>query len=97
MKWLRSASTPLRPLPTGSFTVDRHGHLLASTLPSEYPAGLLREIAQQVLGTFREAREAGLTLTDLVVRYHGLKLTARELRGGALIFVFPHHPFSDGT
>ncbi|MCS7090046.1 MAG: hypothetical protein RMN51_04600 [Verrucomicrobiota bacterium] len=95
MKWTRQSTQPLRPLPAGSFTVDRQGHVLASTLPSDYPTNLLREVAQHVLATFREAREAGLTLTDLVVRYEGLKLTARELRGGALIFLFPQVPFGN--
>ncbi|MGA4643956.1 hypothetical protein [Limisphaera sp. 4302-co] len=99
MKWIRNTNTatPLRPLPAGSFTVDRNGHLLASTLPSEFPVSLLREIAQPFLTTFREAREAGLELTDLMACYRGLKITARELRGGALIFVFPQTPFATPT
>jgi hypothetical protein len=94
MKWIRNHPEPLHPLPAGSFTVDRNGHLLASTLPSGYPVSLLREIAQPLLATFREARDAGLVVTDLVVHYQGLKITARELRGGALVFVFPQTPFT---
>jgi hypothetical protein len=93
MKWFRKTAPTLRPLPAGSFTVDREGHLLASTLPSDYPVSLLRELGLQVLATFREAHATGLNLTDLVVRYDGLKIAARELRGGAIIFVFPQTPF----
>ncbi|MCX7867557.1 MAG: hypothetical protein N2438_10585 [Limisphaera sp.] len=97
MKWFRKTVSALRPLPAGSFTVDRNGHLLASTLPSDYPVSLVRELGLHVLTTFREARTAGLSVTDLVVRYQGLKIAARELRGGAIIFVFPQTPFNSAS
>ncbi|MEJ5237601.1 MAG: hypothetical protein WHT82_04520 [Limisphaera sp.] len=97
MKWFRKTVSALRPLPAGSFTVDRNGHLLASTLPSDYPISVVRELGLHVLTTFREARTAGLSVTDLVVRYQGLKIAARELRGGAIIFVFPQTPFNSAS
>ena len=42
-----------------------------------------------VLSTFQAAREAGIPLTELIADYAALKLTARELRGGAIIFLAP--------
>jgi hypothetical protein len=76
-------------LPRGSFTVDREGRLLASTLPQAFPEELAEDIATEVLAIFRGAKNAQLSLNELVIRYANLKLTARELRGGAIIFLVP--------
>jgi hypothetical protein len=76
-------------LSAGSFTVDREGNVLASTLPQSFPAELVRDTAIQVLGVFRSAQTAKVPLTELIIHYYCLKLTARELRGGAIIFVTP--------
>lgn len=82
-------SPELLPLPRGSFTVDRDGRVLASTLPHAYPAAFAQDIATEVLTAFRAARDARLPLAELMIRYSSLKLTARELRGGAIIFLTP--------
>jgi hypothetical protein len=76
-------------LPSGSFTVDATGRVLSSTLPSDFPAAQLQEIANQVLAAFRNAQKAQLPVSELVVQYAALKLTARELRGGAIVFLAP--------
>ena len=76
-------------LPTGSFTVDRTGHILTSTLPRTFPESQVKEIAQLVLAAFKGAQAVHLPLTDLAVHYSALKLTAHELRGGAIIFLAP--------
>lgn len=81
-----------RKLPAGSFTVDRDGQIVVSTLPQSFPKALLRDIADCVLKTFRGAQEARLPLNELVVRYSSLKLTARNLRGGAIVFLAPQTP-----
>ena len=79
-------------LPTGSFTLDRHGAMLVSTLPSSFPAELVAEIGREVLATFRDAAAAQLPLSGLIISYPSLNITARELRGGALIFLSPRTP-----
>src|SRR6266851_2156189 len=79
----------LTKLPSGSFTVDRDGQVLVSTLPQGFPKTLLRDITDRVLKTFRTANEAQLPLDELVVHYSSLKLTARNMRGGAIIFLTP--------
>ena len=76
-------------LPSGSFTVDRDGRILSSTVPQSFPRQHVEEIARQILLAFQNARKAQLAVTELQVRFSGFKITARELRGGALIFLAP--------
>lgn len=76
-------------LPAGSFTVDREGRLLIGTLPSSFPSELIGQISTCVLATFREASAAQMPLTQLIVNYPSLRISARELRGGAIIFLTP--------
>jgi hypothetical protein len=76
-------------LPSGSLTVDRNGNTITSTISSAYPASLLKEIARDVLKLFQEARDAQMPLAEVSVHFASLRVTARELRGGAIIFLFP--------
>lgn len=80
---------PLRRLPTGSFTVDRSGAVLTTTVPSSFPPELVREVAEKVLSAFREAQAAQLPLSQLIIDYPSLKISACELRGGAMVFLLP--------
>ena len=81
-------------LPSGSFTVDCDGQVLTGTLPSSFPAGLVKEIAGQVRAAFGEAAAAQLPLAELVIHYPSLRIAARELRGGAIVFLSPQAPSS---
>lgn len=92
----KPAPTPPR-LPSGSFSVDREGNILVSTLPLAFPETLTREIGRHVLQSFQSAQAAGLPLTELVVHYASLKLTARDLRGGAIVFLSPQTPMDPTT
>ena len=89
----RSAPTLMR-LPSGSFTVDRDGRLLTSTLPSSFPAQLVKDIAREVRTAFSEAAAAQLPLAEYVINYSSLKICARELRGGAIVYLTPKAPAS---
>jgi len=84
-------------LPTGTVTVDRHGDLVMSTVPSNYPEGSLREIANEVLALFREARAMDMPLSELTMDFASLRITAREMRGGAIIFLSPVSTFATST
>jgi hypothetical protein len=84
----------LRRLPSGSLTVDRGGMIVASTVASSYPEEVLHEIGDEVLRLFREARSAQLPLTEFKMTFATLQITAREARGGALIFFSPAVPFA---
>jgi hypothetical protein len=84
-------------LPSGSFTVSSNGSVLMGTLPSSFPVELMHDIGQQVLSAFREAVTAQLPLSELIIHYPSLKITARELRGGAIIFLSPTGPFVPGA
>jgi hypothetical protein len=89
----KPAPTLLR-LPSGSFTVDRDGRVLTGTLPSSFPLSLVKDIAQQVRNAFAEADTAQLPLAELVIHYPSLKISARELRGGAIVYLSPKAPSS---
>src|SRR5215831_17506164 len=52
----KPAPTLLR-LPAGSFTIDRQGAILVSTLPSSFPRELVDEIGRQVLAAFSSASQ----------------------------------------
>jgi hypothetical protein len=76
-------------LPSGTVTVDSQGNIITSTLPRAFPEPLVHEIASHVLELFRGAKSAQLPLTEMVIQFASLKITAREQRGGALIFLAP--------
>jgi len=76
-------------LPSGSFTIDRSGHVVTSTLPGSFPEVRVKLIGETVLKVFRSAQDQGLPLKEMFIHFAGLKLTARELRGGAIIFLAP--------
>ena len=76
-------------LPAGSLTVDRYGNVVAFTVSSTYPKALLRDIGRDVLLLFREARAAQTPLAEVSIHFTSLRITARELRGGAIIFLLP--------
>jgi hypothetical protein len=74
-------------------TVDRDGNVVATTVASTYPLGLLREIAGEVLSVFHEARAAQMPLSEFNLHFATLRITAREMRGGAIVFLSPKIPF----
>ena len=76
-------------LPSGSMTVDRNGNTVTSTISSAYPAPLLKDISKGVLKLFNEARDAQMPMAEITIYFASLRVTARELRGGAIIFLFP--------
>ncbi len=83
------SNAALQRLPSGSMTVDRNGHVVATTVASDYPPALLREVATEVLVIFREARAAQMPLFEIKIHFASLQVTAREMRGGAIVFLSP--------
>jgi hypothetical protein len=79
----------IQQLPAGSMTVDRDGTVVTTTVSSAYPHGLLDEIGHGVLSLFREARAAQIPLAEISLHFGSLRITAREIRGGAIIFLYP--------
>jgi len=87
---LKSRTTPaVTRLPSGSFTVNRNRKVVTSTLPQSFSPILMQEIADHTLNAFRDAQAAGLSPMELEVHYASLKITAREMRGGAIVFLTP--------
>jgi len=95
LSFLSKPNPTLLRLPSGSLTVDRNGVVVTRTLPSSFPADLVQEVATRVLSLFQSAAAAHLPLTEMTVNYSSLKITARELGGGAMIFLSPR--LSDST
>ena len=83
---------PLTRLPSGSFTIDRDGRVVASTLPQSFPAAHVAQISHQVRAAFRSAHQADIGISELIVEFAALRLSARELKGGAIIFLSPLIP-----
>ena len=94
LNWF-AKSKPVAPkLAAGSFTVDRHGQVMTTTVGSGYPRRLLDDTACEVLSLFREARAAQMPLTGLDFHFAGLHIKAREMQGGAIIFLSPQNMFA---
>jgi hypothetical protein len=91
------AHAGVQQLPAGSITVDQHGRVVTSTVSSAYPKALLQEIGRDVLVMFQEAHAAEMPLAEISLHFSSLHVTARELRGGAVIFLFPQTAFSPST
>ena len=85
----KSDSSKLKKLPSGSFTVDSSGNIVTSTVPTSFSNEEIRRIGDQVLQTFRGGHRAGYPFAELIIRYAAFKLSARELRGGAIVFFSP--------
>ena len=77
----------LKRMPTGTFTIDADCRIISSTVPSSVPEAEVRVIGQQILAIFEGARDANLQFSELVVQYASFKITAREMRGGAIVFL----------
>lgn len=84
-------------LPSGSLTVDRAGKIVSSTVSSAYPEELLHAVSKEVLALLREARSAQMPLAEVSIHFASLRITARELRGGAIIFLFPQTALSPNS
>lgn len=84
-----SSEPALVHLPSGSFTLNKDGEVITSTLPQSFPAGHRDAIGQQVLASFRSAKRAHMPLTEITIQYSALKLQARELGDGAIVFLMP--------
>jgi hypothetical protein len=76
-------------LPAGTFTIDSRGRIVSSTIPTSAAGGQLSEIGQHIMAIFQGARNANVPLYQLVVTYGVFKITAREMRGGAIVFMAP--------
>jgi hypothetical protein len=89
LNWFAKPKPVALKLVIGSFTVDRNGRVMTTTVGSECPRLLLDDAAREVLSIFREARTAQMQLAGLDLHFAGLHIKAREMQGGAIIFLSP--------
>jgi len=96
----RKARPKLVRLPAGSFTVDRDGHVMTSTLPQGFPETQIHSISKCVLNAFHMAKKAPNASFGIDHYFSALRILARELRGGAIVFLMPasaNHPARKST
>ncbi len=93
LNWFSKRETAIPRLPEGSYTVDRHGNVMSGTVGSEFSPRLLGEVAREVLSLFQAARASQMPLAGLNFYFTGLRVTAREMHGGAIIFLSPRNFF----
>jgi hypothetical protein len=89
LKRLFRSHAAVQQLPAGGLVVARDGKVVTSTISSAYPQALLRDIARDVLSLLSQARDAQMPLVELSIHFGSLRITAREMRGGAVIFLSP--------
>jgi len=75
--------------PSGAVAVDRAGKIVACSLPASVPRATVEQIGRTALHAFAAARKIQAPLSVLETHYRGLKISAIELRGGALVFLNP--------
>jgi hypothetical protein len=85
----KGSKPELKRLATGTFTVDAEGRIVSSTVPRSVPNSQVRDIGRQILAIFEGAQNANLQFAQLVEPYPANKITARQMRGGAIIFLSP--------
>jgi hypothetical protein len=84
-------SKPMGParFPRGSYTVSSAGKIVISTLPGSFSRERMLDISKVVLSTLASAREMGTPFSEVAADFAGLEIRARDLSGGAIIFVTP--------
>ena len=97
LKLFSKTGATVRRLPSGSMTVDRDGNVVATTVSSDYPENLLHEIAAEVLNMFHAAQAAQLPLSEFHLHFATLRITAREMRGGAIVYLSPKIQFKSSS
>ena len=85
----KTAASSEEVIPSGSFTVDRNGRILTSTIRSGVPVEKLTLVARVVLDILHRAQESPVPAEEISVRFSSMNLEARDLRGGAIIFLTP--------
>jgi hypothetical protein len=93
LKWKSKNRPAIQRLPEGTFTVDRHGQTITSTVAPDFPREVLSEIAGEVLRLFRESRMTSLPLVEFSLHFGEFILTAREMQGGAIVFLSPKNMY----
>jgi len=75
--------------PSGSYTISAAGSIMVSTLPGSFPRERMEAIGKVILSALGTARELGTPFTELAADFAGLEIRARDLVGGAIIFITP--------
>ena len=69
--------------------MDRDGQVVTSTVSSAYPQGCCATSGATCWRCFARRATAQMPLAEVSIHFASLRITAREMRGGAIIFLFP--------
>jgi hypothetical protein len=86
-----SKPQPMGParFPSGSYTVSAIGSIMVSTLPRSFSPERMEAIGKVMLSALGSARELGTPFSELAADFAGVEVRARDLAGGAIIFITP--------
>jgi len=87
--FIKPSKAALVQVPTGSFKMDQSGRLMTSTLPAAFAAAHVEAIGTEIARAFLSGDRAQVALTQLTVDYPALKLLARKMRHGLMVFLVP--------
>lgn len=76
-------------IPQGAFTYDSEGRILVGTLPIAWLESFGPALVKAFRRSFASAEEKGFPLHEIALHYGGARITAKDLRGGAIVFVSP--------
>jgi hypothetical protein len=89
MNRLKSKTMGPARFPRGSYTVSASGNIVVSTLPGSFSRDRMLAIGKVVLSALSSARDLGTPFTELAADFAGVEIRARDLAGGAIIFITP--------
>lgn len=87
--FIKPSKVALVQVPTGSFRMDCSGHVVTSTLPASFAAAHAGAIGAEVANAFLCAEHAQVALSQLTIEYAAVKLLARKMPHGLMIFLAP--------
>ncbi len=85
--FIKPSKAALVQVPAGSFKMDQSGHIVTSTLPASFAAAHAEAIATEVARAFLSGERAQVALTQLTIDYPALRLLARKMRHGLMVFL----------
>ncbi len=91
MKLFARRSGPARSfdIPQGAFTYDSAGGIVVGSVPTDWLEAYGPQLVSVFRKAFTSAEQKGLPLAEIALHYAGARITARDLRGGGIVYVFP--------
>lgn len=76
-------------IPRGAFTYDSAGGILVGSVPQAWMEEFGPMLVKTLRKAFGVAAEKGLILNEIALYYAGVRIVARDLRGGGIVYLLP--------